>query len=205
MIIKSIDYKVLVCEVYISSFPIAGGRVRVSTNGGVQPRWRGDGKELFYLSLDQKMMAVPVNASSALDVGIATAVNPSRNDEGTTLRPPRALDKGMKPVAADQRLRRQRAELAELRNHVRLIGISQIECDPGPVDLSLSVGMRQTRMKSCQPAIQFRWDPEVLAKLAREMLPGRAGVVGHRIDRHAPAMSQDVRGYSGHVDRTLWV
>lgn len=61
-------------EVYISSFPTAGGRVRVSSNGGVQPRWRGDGKELFYLSLDQKMMAVSVNATSVLDVGVATTL-----------------------------------------------------------------------------------------------------------------------------------
>jgi eukaryotic-like serine/threonine-protein kinase len=56
-------------EVYISSFPEASGKVLVSTNGGVQPRWRGDGKELFYLELDRKLMAVPVKEGSALEVG----------------------------------------------------------------------------------------------------------------------------------------
>ena len=32
----------------------------MSIDGGTQPRWRGDGKELYYLALDGRMMAVPV-------------------------------------------------------------------------------------------------------------------------------------------------
>jgi len=46
--------------VYVQSFPAGNGKWQVSTNGGVQPRWRRDGKELFYLGLDRKLMAVPV-------------------------------------------------------------------------------------------------------------------------------------------------
>jgi serine/threonine protein kinase/Tol biopolymer transport system component len=61
-------------EVYVSSFPAAGGKVRVSTRGGVQPRWRGDGKELFYLSSDRKLIAVPVKDGSVPDGGVATAL-----------------------------------------------------------------------------------------------------------------------------------
>ena len=53
-------------EVYLQPFMRPGGRVRVSTNGGSQPRWRADGKELFYLALDGAMMSVdtsdPANA-----------------------------------------------------------------------------------------------------------------------------------------------
>jgi dipeptidyl aminopeptidase/acylaminoacyl peptidase len=45
-------------EVYMQPFMRPGGRVRVSTNGGSQPRWRADGKELFYLTLDGVMMSV---------------------------------------------------------------------------------------------------------------------------------------------------
>jgi len=40
-----------------------GERVRASTLGGGQPRWRGDGKELFYLAPDGTLLAVPVAAS----------------------------------------------------------------------------------------------------------------------------------------------
>jgi Tol biopolymer transport system component len=61
-------------EVYVSSFPSAGGKVRVSTNGGVQPRWRKDGKELFYLAPDRKLMAAPIQAGSTLQVGPPTAI-----------------------------------------------------------------------------------------------------------------------------------
>jgi Tol biopolymer transport system component len=45
-------------EVYLQPFLQPGNRVRVSTNGGSQPRWRGDGTELFYLALDGAMMSV---------------------------------------------------------------------------------------------------------------------------------------------------
>ena len=52
-------------EVYVRSFPDTGTKWQVSTHGGVQGRWRKDGKELFYLALDGKLMAVDIKASSA--------------------------------------------------------------------------------------------------------------------------------------------
>jgi Tol biopolymer transport system component len=45
-------------EVYVQPFMGPAGRVRVSTNGASQPRWRADGKELFYRALDGAMMSV---------------------------------------------------------------------------------------------------------------------------------------------------
>jgi eukaryotic-like serine/threonine-protein kinase len=57
-------------EVYIQAFPQNGTRVQVSAEGGSQPRWRRDGRELFYISADQKMMAVPIQESNAsIDAG----------------------------------------------------------------------------------------------------------------------------------------
>jgi eukaryotic-like serine/threonine-protein kinase len=50
----------------------AGGSVLVSRGGGTAPRWRGDGRELFYLAPNGKMMAVDVNAGQAFDVGTPT-------------------------------------------------------------------------------------------------------------------------------------
>ncbi len=55
-------------EVYIRTFPDAGGLRRVSVNGGSQPRWRADGKELFYVEGD-RLMAVTVSTSPELTVG----------------------------------------------------------------------------------------------------------------------------------------
>ncbi|HJZ80376.1 MAG TPA: protein kinase, partial [Pyrinomonadaceae bacterium] len=48
-------------QVYVQSFPISGGKWQVSTTGGAQPQWRRDGKELFYLAPDRKIMSVEVN------------------------------------------------------------------------------------------------------------------------------------------------
>src|SRR6202049_1189372 len=61
-------------EVYVTSFPEAHGKWQVSNTGGDQPRWRGDGKELFYLSTDSKIMAVPVKTGSNFDAGTPTAL-----------------------------------------------------------------------------------------------------------------------------------
>jgi Tol biopolymer transport system component len=43
-------------EVYVAPFPGPGRRVQVSSSGGSQPRWRSDGRELFYLSPQMMMM-----------------------------------------------------------------------------------------------------------------------------------------------------
>jgi Tol biopolymer transport system component len=57
-------------EVYIRPFPGPGGKWQVSTSGGTRPRWRRDGKELFYLALDDKIMAAEIKLGSAtVDVG----------------------------------------------------------------------------------------------------------------------------------------
>jgi Tol biopolymer transport system component len=56
-------------EIYVTSFPEAHGKWQVSSAGGTQPRWRGDGKELFYLAADGKMMAVPVTPGANFDAG----------------------------------------------------------------------------------------------------------------------------------------
>jgi hypothetical protein len=48
-------------EIYVVPFPGPGGKQQISTSGGQQPRWRGDGKEIFYLDRDNKLMAASVN------------------------------------------------------------------------------------------------------------------------------------------------
>jgi serine/threonine protein kinase/Tol biopolymer transport system component len=67
-------------EVYVEPFGRRGERVRVSTSGGGQPRWRGDGKELFYLSLDGALMAVNVRAGdTSVEVELPTTLVPGRD------------------------------------------------------------------------------------------------------------------------------
>ena len=52
-------------EVYVRGFPKSGGQWMVSNSGANRPRWRRDGKELFYLTPDRKLMVVEVNAAGA--------------------------------------------------------------------------------------------------------------------------------------------
>jgi Tol biopolymer transport system component len=51
-------------EVYVQAFPSTGKRWPVSNNGGRQPLWRDDGKELYFVSDDRKFYAVAVSESS---------------------------------------------------------------------------------------------------------------------------------------------
>jgi Tol biopolymer transport system component len=57
-------------EVYIQTIPIGGKKYQISTTGGSLPVWRRDGQELFFLSLDQKIISVPLRINGAtLDPG----------------------------------------------------------------------------------------------------------------------------------------
>ncbi len=60
-------------EVYVAAFPTFTSKRQISSGGGVQPQWRGDGRELFYLSPDGAMMSVRVDARTEL-----TASPPTR-------------------------------------------------------------------------------------------------------------------------------
>lgn len=55
-----------------------GERRQVSNNGGVQPAWRKDNRELFYLSLDGTVMSVPVKPGPPLETGIPQPLFPTR-------------------------------------------------------------------------------------------------------------------------------
>jgi serine/threonine protein kinase/Tol biopolymer transport system component len=50
-------------EIYLMDFPGGAQRRRISTNGGRQPRWRRDGKELFFLAGDGSMMSVEISGA----------------------------------------------------------------------------------------------------------------------------------------------
>ncbi len=52
-------------EIVVQAFPSAAGKWQVSTAGGTQPRWRADGKELYFIAPDRKMMAAAVSVSGA--------------------------------------------------------------------------------------------------------------------------------------------
>ncbi len=56
-------------EVYLTSFPETGERIRVSVSGGSRPRWKGDGREIYFMSADNEMIATPVRLATNVEVG----------------------------------------------------------------------------------------------------------------------------------------
>jgi hypothetical protein len=58
-------------EIYVVPYPGPGGKILISTEGGLYPRWSRDGRELFYrgMSIGRPMMAVDVQARPAFRAG----------------------------------------------------------------------------------------------------------------------------------------
>jgi serine/threonine protein kinase len=77
-------------EVYLQAFPGPGGKVQISKEGGAQPRFRADGRELFYIDLDRKLMAVPISyteGGETPDFGIPVPLFQTRIAGGPILAP----------------------------------------------------------------------------------------------------------------------
>ncbi len=68
-------------EIYVASFPEPGGNWKVSSAGGSEPRWRRDGRELYYLAPDGKLMAVDVTGGSTFVAGAARPLFQTRRRE----------------------------------------------------------------------------------------------------------------------------
>jgi Tol biopolymer transport system component len=66
-------------EVYVESFPATGFKRQVSTQGGFEPQWRDDGKELFYVTPSQTLVTVGVKSTpTTLEVAAPAALFPTR-------------------------------------------------------------------------------------------------------------------------------
>jgi Tol biopolymer transport system component len=73
-------------EVYVEPFRREGDRVRVSVDGGGQPKWRGDGRELFLVTGNRRLQAVTVRpAGDRVDVTLPTDLFELRVFQGTYL------------------------------------------------------------------------------------------------------------------------
>jgi dipeptidyl aminopeptidase/acylaminoacyl peptidase len=65
-------------EIYVRPFPpVSDVMWKVSQGGGIAPRWSGNGKELFYVSTDSKMMAVDVSVNPTFKPGVIKTLFPA--------------------------------------------------------------------------------------------------------------------------------
>ena len=93
-------------EIYVRTFPEAGGKWQISVTGGVQPRWRRDGHELFYVAPDTWLMAVPIRLAPdthTLDAGTPVPLFPTRLATGGNIATAGFLARTQYAVAADGR------------------------------------------------------------------------------------------------------
>jgi len=74
-------------EVYVIQFPGPGGKWQVSTNGGREPQWSADGREIFYLDATETLVTVPVSTGANFKAGL----------------PETLFDAGLFPVLARRR------------------------------------------------------------------------------------------------------
>jgi eukaryotic-like serine/threonine-protein kinase len=135
-------------EVYVQTFPVAGGQVPVSVGGGSQPQWRADGRELYFYTPSRKLMAVEVNGEgSTFRVGttrplfdirtIGAAIDQSFPGNGYYSAAqwqslPRAFVSGSIPTPADQRDLKLDGRLEEVSCCARssaLLGVSNRRSD----------------------------------------------------------------------------
>jgi eukaryotic-like serine/threonine-protein kinase len=63
-------------EIVVQQFPVPAGKWQVSTGGGIQPRWRADGKELYFIAPEGKMMAASIAESATFAAGMPIALFP---------------------------------------------------------------------------------------------------------------------------------
>ena len=77
-------------EIYVAPYPGGGAARQVSSQGGGQPHWRGDGKELIYLTLDGAVMSVSVTADSTGPLPVFGS--PTRLFQSPLLRPVTTTD-----------------------------------------------------------------------------------------------------------------
>ena len=76
-------------EIYVRPFPASpehGGKIKVSEGGVTSARWRRDGKELFYIASDTKMMAVDVRATPGFKAGVPQPLFQTRIRAGARAR-----------------------------------------------------------------------------------------------------------------------
>jgi hypothetical protein len=66
-------------QICVQPFPPTGDKYQISRNGGGQPMWRGDGRELFFIGADAMMMATTIDTSRQFEAGVPQALFPSRS------------------------------------------------------------------------------------------------------------------------------
>ena len=117
-------------EVYVRRFPGGDSKWQVSTQGGVQPEWRRDGRELFYLAPDGTLMAATITrADTAFETG-----SPQRalrhGHQGLVRRPPEPVCRHARRSALSRERQRRGREFRAHHRRAELAGTAEAAVRP---------------------------------------------------------------------------
>ncbi len=92
-------------EVYVRPFPPGGGEYKVSRDGGWSARWRGDGRELFFLAPDGTLMAAGIDTTHGISATVPEPLFPTSTTSTRDLHPWAVTPDGQRFLikVADQR------------------------------------------------------------------------------------------------------
>ena len=93
-------------EIYVQTFPVTGGKWQISVAGGLQPRWRRDGQELFFVAPDNRLIAASIRMApggKALEAGTPVPLFQSKLASGPNIVPAGFQARAQYAVAADGR------------------------------------------------------------------------------------------------------
>src|SRR5262245_8417009 len=111
-------------EIYVRSFPEAGGKWQVSVGGGLQPRWKLDGRELFYVAPDSRLMAAPIRLvpeTHALEAGTPEPLFRTQLATGPNIAPAGFQARAQYAVAADGRFLMNSAADEGVRSPITIV------------------------------------------------------------------------------------
>jgi hypothetical protein len=87
----------------LASFPSFHYKKQVSVAGGAPPRWRGDGRELFFIDLEGKMMSVNVKLGSPPQIGVPGKLFDTRLVPDPTINQYAVTEDGLKFLVLEPR------------------------------------------------------------------------------------------------------
>src|SRR5215471_15758948 len=105
----------------------------------------------------------------------------------------------MKPTLGYELVRSKAAEFPELRNHVRLVGVTGLERCLSPIDIVADCRVIECRLKSSEPAIKLGRHSDAFAEQSRQMLPRDASQVREGSHIYLTAILKSERDQLRHV------
>src|SRR5215471_14816585 len=107
----------------------------------------------------------------------------------------------MKPLLRSKHLWGHAAELPELRDHVRLVGITEFHCDLGPVKALAAARVGQPRLESREPAVKLGYNTDGVAEHPGQVLSRNSRRLSQALHRQTALLAKHPSSQPRHIQR----